>query len=123
MAFDVGVDDLQEDELDVIIQAVITKWPHLLIAIHVIFIQKEEKDAEKVKSNYRIFKDARTPEKDVTDEACPDSVYESEVPPDNSKAILKPPEVLPTPVRDRTLGGIDYYSLTYDDPIFDDEDY
>ena len=24
---------------------------------------------------------------------------------------------------DQTLGGIDYYSLTYDDPIFDDEDY
>ena len=82
-----------------------------------------EKDTVKVKVYSLTYKDAKTSEKDVSDEVCPDSEYGSETSPDDSKANSKPPEVLPPPVRDRKLGGIDYYSLTYDDPIFDDEDF
>ena len=37
---------------------------------------------------------------------------------DDSKTVENPVEEPPPPVRDRTLGGIDYYLLSYDDPIF-----
>ena len=84
---------------------------------------KAANDTEQVKVDAPMQQAARTSEEEVTDEVCPDSEYVSEAPPDKSKTISKPPEVPPPPVRDRTLGGIDYYLLTYDDPIFDDEDY
>ena len=83
---------------------------------------KAVKDTEKVKVDAPIHKVARTSEEEVTDEVCPDSEYVSEAPPDKSKAISKPPEVPPSPVRDQTLGGIDYL-LSYDYPIFDDTDF
>jgi hypothetical protein len=50
--------------------------------------------------------------------------YCSETKTENTKSNLKPPEELPPPKRNRTLlGGVDYYSLSYNDPIYDDEDY
>jgi hypothetical protein len=58
----------------------------------------------------------------LSDEICPDSEYESQPTNDNHKPNKKPDVEPPPPVRDRTLGGIDYYLLSYDDPIFDDEE-
>ena len=55
------------------------------------------------------------------DEVVPDFEYGSSTTPskDDSKAVITQVEEPPPPVRDRSLGGIDYYSLSYDDPIFD----
>ena len=63
---------------------------------------------------------------EIVDEVCSDSVYESRLP-DDTEADPKPEKVTsislkPPPVRgERSLGGIDYYTLTYEDPS-DDED-
>ena len=56
---------------------------------------------------------------EINDEVVPNSEYESTTqskddPPNDSNPVKEHPP----PVRDRTLGGIDYYSLSYDDPIF-----
>jgi hypothetical protein len=37
---------------------------------------------------------------------------------DDPKTEASPIEEPPPPVRDRSLGGIDYYPLSYDDPMF-----
>ena len=58
---------------------------------------------------------AKTSVEDVQDEVVPDSEYNL----DDSKTVENQVEEPPPPVRDRTLGGIDYYLLSYDDPIFD----
>ena len=71
-------------------------------------LTKQKQDTEKVKVDAPIHKVARTSEEGVTDEICPDSEYVSKAPPDKSKTTFKPPEVPPQPVKDRTLGGIDY---------------
>ena len=56
---------------------------------------------------------------EITDEVVPDSEYGSKTPPrDEPQIESNPVEEPPPPVRDRSLGGIDYYSLSYDDPIF-----
>jgi hypothetical protein len=53
---------------------------------------------------------------EIKDEFVPVYEYESlTVSTQNEENPRKEP---PPPVRDRTLGGIDYYSLSYDDPIF-----
>ena len=63
----------------------------------------------------------------VVDEVCTDSEYESRSP-DEPKAKPKPTEVTtnhpkPPLVRDCSLCGIDYYTVTYDDPSSDDDSY
>ena len=64
--------------------------------------------------------------REVVDEVCMDSEYESGKPEDPN---AKPNSVevpanhpKPPPVRDRSLGGIDYYTATYEDPIDDEDD-
>ena len=63
---------------------------------------------------------------EVIDEVCNDSEYESRLTDDDPNTRPISVEVTanlpkPPPVRDRSLGGIDYYTATYDDPT-DDED-
>ena len=61
---------------------------------------------------------------EVEDEVVPDSEYGSSTPStDDQKTFSNPIKEPPPPVRDRTLGGIDYYLLSYDDPPFEDDDY
>ena len=68
-----------------------------------------------------IIEVVKTSVEEVEDEVVPDSEYELKTPSkdDSTKTESKPTEEPPPPVRDRTLGGIDYYKLSYDDPIFD----
>ena len=67
---------------------------------------------------------AKTSVKEVNDEVCPDSEYESKSPPKEDPRTPRSPTVEPPPpVRDRTLGGIDYYLLSYEDPPYEDEHY
>ena len=79
----------------------------------------EELDAKEVV----IVEETKTSDTEIVDEVCPDSVYESTTPdepeadpnPRNVTAVhLKPP-----PVRDRSIGGTKYYTLTLSDD--DDE--
>ena len=57
---------------------------------------------------------------EVEDEVVPDSEDGSMNPStDDPKTVFHPSEEPPLPVRDRTLGGIYYYLLSYDDPPFD----
>ena len=65
---------------------------------------------------------------EIVDELCSDSVYESRLPVDpeaepkpekESTKSQKPPLVR----GERSLGGIDYYTLTYEDPSDDEEIY
>ena len=87
------------------------------------------KDTEKVVDDTeKVEKDEPNPlepsVKKVMDELCPDSQYCSETKTENTNSNLKPPEELPPPKRDRTLlGRVYYYSLSYNDPIYDDEGY
>ena len=62
---------------------------------------------------------------EVTDEVCSDSEYGARAPPDESKAKPKSVEVKkhhpkPPPIREKTLGGKKYYTLTYEDPSDED---
>ena len=64
--------------------------------------------------------------REVVDEVCMDSEYESGKPedpnakPNSVEVPAKHPK--PPPVRDRSLGGIKYYTLTYEDPTDDEDD-
>ena len=66
-------------------------------------------------------------ENEVIDEVCNDSEYElrtNEEPDAEPIAVdipTKPPPTLPPPIRDRSLGGIDYYTATYVDPPYEDD--
>jgi hypothetical protein len=66
-------------------------------------------------------KTTKTSDTEIVDEVCSDSVYESRLP-DDTEANPKPENgtsksLKPPPVRgERSLGGIDYYTLTYEDP-------
>ena len=64
--------------------------------------------------------------REVVDEVCLDSEYESGKPEDpNAKPnSVEVPANHPKapPVRDRSLGGIDYYTVTYEDPTDDGDD-
>ena len=80
---------------------------------------KAENETEEVQFNVPVHEAANTSVKEVSDEVCPDAEYGSKTE-DVPKAVSNP---VPPPVRDRSLGGIDYYLLSYDDPIFEDEHY
>ena len=66
-------------------------------------------------------KTAKASDTEIIDKVCSDSVYESRLP-DDPEADQKPENVTakslnPPPVRgERSLGGIYYYTLTYEDP-------
>ena len=66
---------------------------------------------------------SKTSVKEVSDEVCPDSEYGSTTPTQDPKIVASPTVEPPPPVRDRTLGGIDYYLLSYEDPPYEDEHY
>ena len=81
-------------------------------------------EVKKVKDDNPVEIEASATE--VIDEVCNDSEYESRSTDDDPNAKPISVEVpanhpKPPPVRDRSLGGIDYYTATYDDPT-DDED-
>ena len=87
-------------------------------------IAKHNLDAEKAEDapeEITIIEVVKTSVEEVEDEVVPDSEYELKTPSkdDSTKTESKPTEEPPPPVRDRTLGGINYYKLSYDDPIFD----
>ena len=72
-------------------------------------------DAEEV----TIIEVVQTSVEEINDELVTDSEYESmTASKDDPQTESSPIEEPPPPVRDRSLGGIDYYSLSYDDPIF-----
>ena len=89
----------------------------------------EPKDATKVEElNVKVaFSEATQTTVEVEDEVVPDSEYGSTTPSsDDPKTISHPVKEPPPPVRDRTLGGIDYYLMSYEDPPFEeyeDEEY
>ena len=79
------------------------------------------------KKTTQVEKVTATSVKEVPDEFCLDSEYGSRSVDDESKAMPKSAEEernlpKPLPIRDRSLGGIDYYTATYEDPPFEDED-
>ena len=82
---------------------------------------------EKVVAVENPNKSTQTSAKEVVDEVCPNSEYELKLPDDSNaeQEPLKEPtkHPKPPPVRDRSLGGIDYYTMTYKDPSSDDEIY
>ena len=86
-------------------------------------IAKHNLDAEKAEDapeGITIIEVVKTSVEEVEDKVVPDSEYELKTPSkDDSKTASKPKEEPPPPIRDRTLGGIEYYRLRYDDPIFD----
>jgi hypothetical protein len=63
---------------------------------------------------------------EVVDEVCADSEYESRAPedpnakPNSVEVPTKHPK--PPPVRDRSPGGIKYYTVTYEDSTDDEVD-
>ena len=82
------------------------------------------KTEEKPNATQKDEEAAKTSEEEVKDEICRDSEYGSKTPPQDDPRMLSSPTVEPPPpVRDRTLGGIDYYLLSYDDPPYEDEHY
>ena len=85
--------------------------------------EKVDKDTEEVEKDEPNLQEEKPSAKEVTDEMCPDFQYGSETATEISKPNMKPPEDLPPPVRNRTLGGVDYYLLSYNDPIYGDQDY
>ena len=77
--------------------------------------ETQDDETEKVAT----IKEAHKKIEEIIDEFVPNSEYESsnhskDDPPNESNPVKENPP----PVRDRTLGGIDYYTLSYDDPIF-----
>ena len=87
---------------------------------------EESTDVEPKKTE-QVEKETQTSAVEVTDELCKDSEYGSKSPNDSNKEEPKSVEAAshqkPPPIRDRrTLGGIDYYTVTYDD-LSDDDDY
>ena len=87
----------------------------------------KEAEDEKVVAVENSNKSTQTSAKEVVDEVCPNSEYELKLL-DDSNAELEPIKEpanhpKPPPVRDRSLGGIDYYTMTYDDPSSDDDIY
>ena len=88
---------------------------------------KDTEDEKVVAVENSSKKATQTSAKEVLDEVCPNSEYEFKSL-DDFKAKPEPPKVSakhpqPPPVRDRSLGGIDYYTVTYDDPSSDDDIY
>ena len=84
---------------------------------------EESTDVEPKKTE-QVEKETQTSAVEVTDELCKDSEYGSKSPNDSNKEEPKSVEAAshqkPPPIRDRALGGIDKYTVTYDDPT-DDE--
>ena len=67
-------------------------------------------------------KATKSSEIEVVDEVCNDSEYElkaNDEPDAEPIAVDNPTK--PPPIRDRSLGGIDYYTATYDDPTDEEE--
>ena len=86
---------------------------------------KANQDAEQVEDTtddageVTIIEVVQTSVEEITDEVVTDSEYESmAVSKDDPQTESSPIEEPPPPVRDRSLGGIDYYTLSYDDLIF-----
>ena len=61
---------------------------------------------------------SKTSAKEVKDEVCPDAEYGSKVDQKTNPTVEPPP-----PIRDWSLGRIDYYLLSFDDPPYEDEHY
>ena len=85
-----------------------------------------EKGSEKVQAENINAETTNTSATEVVDEVCSYLEYKSRSP-DDDKAIPKTAEVSanaskPPPARDRSLGEIKYYRLTFEDPS-DDEIY
>ena len=63
---------------------------------------------------------------EVVDEVCDDAEYESRIlkepnaKPNSVEVPVKHPN--PPPVREKTIGGIKYYTVTYEDPTDDEDD-
>jgi hypothetical protein len=76
---------------------------------------KAKDDTEKVS----VIKVLKKKVDEIPDEVVPDSEYGSMAPSkDEPQTESNPVEEPPPRLRDRSLGGIDYYTLSYDDPIF-----
>ena len=61
---------------------------------------------------------------EVEDEVVPDSEYGYMTPStDDPRTVSHSIEEPPPPVSDHSLGGIDYYLLSYDDPPFAEDEY
>ena len=83
---------------------------------------EKAEDAEDAAEEITIIDVVKPSSEEVEDEVVPDSEYELKTPPidDSTKTESNPRKDPPPPVRNRRgLGGIDYYKLSYDDPIFD----
>ena len=73
-----------------------------------------------------IVEETKTSDTEIVDEVCPNSVYESTTP-DEPEADPNPRKVTavhlkPPPVRDRSIGGTKYYTVTYEDYSDDDDE-
>jgi hypothetical protein len=77
--------------------------------------EKGSKDVETEKDDTDNSKATKASAIEVTDEVCKDSEYDLRT---NDE-----PDAEPIAVRgQRSLGGIDYYTVTYDDPTDEDEE-
>ena len=81
----------------------------------------DEPDAEPEKAQDVTAKATKASAIEVADEVCKDSEYDSRTndEPDAEPIAVEIP-TKPPPIRDRSLGGIDYYTVTYDDPTDED---
>ena len=85
-------------------------------------VAEQAKAAAEAKDNTEevsVVKVLKKKVEEITDEVVPDSEYGSLTPSkEKPQTESNPAEEPPPRLRDRSLGGIDYYSISYDDPIF-----
>jgi vacuolar-type H+-ATPase subunit F/Vma7 len=83
--------------------------------------EKGSKDVETEKAQDVTAKETKASAIEVADEVCKDSEYDSRTndEPDAEPIAVEIP-TKPPPIRDRSLGGIDYYTVTYDEPTDED---
>ena len=113
---------LTAEEKEVLVLA--AKAEDKMVPVKATVPTKVSKDV-KAKKTEQVEKETKTSAAEVTDEICSDSEYGSKSPDEDSKEMPKSVEVSnhpkPPPIRDRTLGGKDYYTLTYYDYPSDDD--
>ena len=85
-------------------------------------VAEQAKDVAKAKydtEEVTIIQEVHKKIEEIKDEVVPNSEYEyMTTSKDDPPTESNPVEEHPPPVRYHSLGGIDYYSLSYDDPIF-----
>ena len=86
-------------------------------------VAEQAKDVAKAKDDTElevtIIQEVDKKIEEIKDEVVPNSEYEyMTTSKDDPPTESNPVEEHPPPVRDRSVGGIDYYSLSYDDSIF-----